>query len=278
MTCLFHCFATNSSGQYIVADYDLTIKVFDNSGKFVKCFRLPPFIDDNGKELSTENWKVKLATDINDNIYVLVEEKNHQRWIFKFDKSADQYHKFRERTMDLECNLCKLSVSDSGKVMVLKGNYTKDYHFVDLYETDGQFVCSFGEQNLKSPRDISTVSDGRVMVVDQTPSHCVHIFSELGNHLSKFDLKGFVHFQTLHFKGKVNKSSWLVLKMRRSSYVLEYTPKMVSLYEAFLSTKVAISCMIAVSTEGRIAALGPSYVKLESGVMDYKIGYQLIVL
>ena len=52
--------------------------MFDNSGKFVKCFRLPPFIDDNGKELSTENWKVKLATDINDNIYVLVEEKNHQ--------------------------------------------------------------------------------------------------------------------------------------------------------------------------------------------------------
>ena len=191
--------ATNSSGQYIVADYDLTIKVFDNSGKFVKCFRLPPFIDDNGKELSTENWKVKLATDINDNIYVLVEEKNHQRWIFKFDKSADQYHKFRERTMDLECNLCKLSVSDSGKVMVLKGNYTKDYHFVDLYETDGQFVCSFGEQNLKSPRDISTVSDGRVMVVDQTPSHCVHIFSELGDHLSKFDLKGFVHFPNIAF-------------------------------------------------------------------------------
>ena len=158
--------ATNSSGQYIVADYDLTIKVFDNSGKFVKCFRLPPFIDDNGKELSTENWKVKLATDINDNIYVLVEEKNHQRWIFKFDKSADQYHKFRERTMDLECNLCKLSVSDSGKVMVLNGNYTKDYHFVDLYETDGQFVCSFGKQNLKSPRYISTVSDGKVTVVD----------------------------------------------------------------------------------------------------------------
>ena len=119
--------------------------------------------------------------------------------LIKFNKSADQYHKFRERTMDLECNLCKLSVSDSGKVMVLKGNYTKDYHFVDLYETDGQFVCSFGEQNLKSPRDISTVSDGRVMVVDQTPSHCVHIFSELGDHLSKFDLKGFVHFPNIAF-------------------------------------------------------------------------------
>ena len=71
--------ATNSSGQYIVADYDLTIKVFDNSGKFAKYFRLPPLIDDNGKELSTVNWKVKLAKDINNNIYVLVEEKNHQR-------------------------------------------------------------------------------------------------------------------------------------------------------------------------------------------------------
>ena len=271
--------ATNSSGQYIVADYDLTIKVFDNSGKFVKCFRLPPLIDDNGKELSTENWKVKLATDINDNIYVLVEENIHQRWIFKFDKSADQYHKFRERTMDLECNLCKLSVSDSGKVMVLKGNYTKDYHFVDLYETDGQFVCSFGEQNLKSPRDISTVSDGRVMVVDQTPSHCVHIFSELGDHLSKFDLKGFVHFPNIAFH---RESQQVVLASTDDEKELLcigiYTKDGEFVRSVFIYKSGYFLYKIAVSTEGRIAALGPTYVKLESGVMDYKIGYRLIVL
>ena len=67
--------ATNSSGQYIVADNDVTIKVFDNSGKFVQRFRLPALTDDCGKELSIYTWRVRLATDLDYNIYVLVTEE-----------------------------------------------------------------------------------------------------------------------------------------------------------------------------------------------------------
>ena len=93
--------ATTSSGQYIVADIDLTIKVYDSSGKFVQCFRLPSLIDDSGKELSIKPLKVQLATDMNDNIYVLVEGISGEDpyWIFKFNKTADHHHKFRVRTM-----------------------------------------------------------------------------------------------------------------------------------------------------------------------------------
>ena len=179
--------ATNSSGQYIVADIYLTIKVYDSSGKFVQCLRLPPLIDDSGKKLSIETWAVQLATDMNDNIYVLVEEESGegQYWIFKFNKTADLHHKFRVRTMGYTFDRCELSVSDSGTVMVLKNNW-RGTNIVDVYETDGQFVCSFGEQILTSPIDIASVSDGRVMVVHVSR---VDIFSEQGDHLNTFDLQ-----------------------------------------------------------------------------------------
>ena len=38
---------TSSRGRNIVVNYDLTIKVFDNRGKFEKCFRIPALLADN---------------------------------------------------------------------------------------------------------------------------------------------------------------------------------------------------------------------------------------
>ena len=183
--------ATNSSRQYILACFDLTIKVFDNSGKFVQGFRLPPLIDDSGKQLSIETSMVRLATDMNDNIYVLVSEESRMGsyWIFKFNKTADQHHKFRVEGMSFDFDLCELSVSDSGKVVVLKGYWRKEYGIVDVYETNGQLVCSFGQQILSYPCDITTVSDGRVMVLQERGPSVVHIFSEQGDHLNKVRLQ-----------------------------------------------------------------------------------------
>ena len=182
--------ATNSSRQYILAYFDLTIKVFDNSGKFVQGFRLPPLIDDSDKELSIKNRVFRLATDMNDNIYVLVREESRMGsyWIFKFNKTADQHHNFRVERIIFDFNLCELSVSDSGKVLVLKGDRRKEYGIVDVYETNGQLVCSFGQQILSYPCDITTVSDGRVMVMGGWGPRVVHIFSEQGDHLNQFCL------------------------------------------------------------------------------------------
>ena len=191
--------ATNSSGQYIVADNISTIKVYDSSGKFLQCFSLPPLIDDSRKKLSIQ-FGVRLTTDMNDNIYVLVQEISGEYpfWIFKFNKTADHHHKFRVRTMDHKFERCELSVSDSGTVMVLRGNWS-EAHIVDVYETDGQFVCSFGEQILTNPCDITTVSDGRVMVVQGDPSR-VHILSEQGDHLNTFDLQISMAFSKIAFQ------------------------------------------------------------------------------
>ena len=182
--------ATNSSGQYIVADNDLTIKVFDNSGKFVRHFRLPLLIDDSGREPSIDSEEVYLATDMNDNIYVLVSEESREDsyWIFSL-KTADQHHRFRVRTMSFDFKVCKPSVSDNGKVVVLKGNWDRGYYIVDVYQTDGQFYCSFGEQIFRRPYEITTVSNGRVIVMEEWDPTYVHIFSERGDHLNKFDLQ-----------------------------------------------------------------------------------------
>ena len=273
--------ATNSIGQYIVADIDLTIKMFDNRGKFVKCFRLPPLIDDNGTELSIKILPVHLATDMNDNIYVLIEEKSHNdtRWIFKFNKTAEQHHRFRVREMSFELSLCRLSVSDSGKVMVLKGDRRKECYVVDVYETDGRFVSSFGEQNLKRPQDILTGSDGRVMVMDQTPSYCVHIFSESGNHLSKFDLKEFVPSPNIAFHRESQQVLLASTDISKKLLIIGiYTKDGEFVRSVFIYNIDCCPHKIAMSPDGRIAALGIPYVKVQSGKLSYQAQSRLIVL
>ena len=260
--------ATNSSGQYIVADNYSTIKVYDSSGKFVQCFSLPPLIDDSGREASMYMW-FRLATDMNDNIYVLVEEVSREDpyWIFKFNKTADHHHKFRVRTMGYKFGWCELSVSDSGTVMVLK-NWSKTHHIVDVYETDGQFVCSFGEQILTNCCDITTVSDGRVMVVQGLSSR-VHIFSEQGDHLNTFDLQ----ISMMHSRIAFHRASQHVAVVGGEDYDTDILH--IEIYtkdgEFVRSTPVNMGQSysligMAVTTEGRIAVathldgLGPKVI------------------
>ena len=246
--------ATNSSGQYIVANNFSTIRVYDSSGKFVQCFSLPPLIDDSGEKLSMYSW-FRLATDMNDNIYVLVEgiSGEDQCWIFKFNKTADHHHKFRVRTMGDKFNCYELSVSDSGTAMVLKSKWCETHHIVDVYETDGQFVCSFGEKILTNPCDITTVSDGRVMVVQGL---CVHIFSKQGDHLNTFDLKMSMTFSKIAF----HRASQHVVVVGNGGYDMNILQ--IEIYtkdgEFVRSTSVNMGRYLpllgmAVTTEGRIA-------------------------
>ena len=248
--------ATNSSGQYIVAaGNDWTIKVYDSSGKFVQHVRFPPLIDDSGEDLSILTRVVRLATDMNDNIYVLVEEMRQEfpYCIFKFNKTADHHHKFRVR-MAAYFDCCEMSVSDSGTVMILKRNWGKT-PIVDVYETDGQFVCSFGEQILITFGDITTVSDGRVMVVQENRSS-VHIFSEQGDHLNTFDLQ----ISMVHSRIAFHRASQHVVVVGGKDYDTDILH--IEIYtkdgEFVRSTSVNMGEFhsllgMAVTTEGRIA-------------------------
>ena len=173
--------ATNSSGQFIVGESgDSNVKVFDSTGTFLKILSLP------NDDVDTKLDVLDVATDMNDNIYVLVGLKKpgaeRGEWaVYKFNNTAELHHKFAMRGA---WGGGRLTVTDSGKVLVLR---TREV--VDVYETDGQFVSSFGENILKWASDITAANDGRVMVVDWDDS-CVHIFSEHRDHLNKFKLQG----------------------------------------------------------------------------------------
>ena len=87
-----------------------------------------------------------------------------------------------------------LAVSDSNKVFLLngirgektRGGYRVNF-LVDVYSTDGQFVCSFGEEKIKSASAIVTDNDARVMILEMSS---VRVFSEQGDHIFGFSIDG----------------------------------------------------------------------------------------
>ena len=181
-----HGIATDSSGQFIVGDNgDNDVKMFDPSGQFIKHFSIPN--DDVERKLYIHD----VATDNKDNIYVLVkyEKKtgSEEFVVYEFSNTADLHHKFPVRGEDWY----RLTVTDS-QVLVMS-RYSGD-----VYNTEGEFVRSFGKGTLKSASDITTANDGRVMVVDREDS-CVHIFNEDGVHLNKFKLQGQYRYPRIAF-------------------------------------------------------------------------------
>ena len=235
--------ATNSSGQFIVADLgDRSVKVFDTSGKFVKHFSVPT------DDVNTELYIGDVATDMNDNIFVLAElEKpgtETSRWVYLFSETAELHHKFLLR----EGAWARLSVSDGGKVLLLRS-----WGEVNEYEADGQFVRSFGEGILKTARDITAANDGRVMVVDSDNS-CVHIFSEDGDYHNKFKLQRDYLFPTIAFHRASEHVVVASAKEEKHLHMEIYTKD----GEFVRSTQIheeGISYLrgITVTTEGRIA-------------------------
>ena len=253
--------ATNSSGQLIVADNEhRNVKVFESSGKFVKHFSVPT------DDVNTGLYISDVATDMNDNIYVLAELKKPgtviSNWVYKFNKTAELHHKFPLRERDWHR---ALSVTDKGKVPVLGhsgGKYT-----VDEYETDGQFVRSFGEGIWKYAWDITAANDGRVMVLDRGDS-CVHIFSEDGDHLNKFKLQRYYFPPRIAFH---RASEHVVVAGHESMKELLHVEIYTKDGEFVRSTQIHEEGIlyvkgITVTTDGRIAAV-TSYANFDNKVL-----------
>ena len=188
--------ATNSSGEFIVGDFgDRCVKVFDRNGKLVKVFGLPT------EDVITPLCIEDVVTDMNDNIFVLTmmgkpgfhesERSERSWWVYKPTEIADLHHRFRLRGEHWHS---RLSVRDTGKVMTLR-----DGTAVEEYDSNGEFVRSFGEEKLRYAMDITVANDGRVLVLDnyydsfrgdsQKADLVVHIFNEHGDHLNKLKLQ-----------------------------------------------------------------------------------------
>ena len=181
--------ATNHRGQFLIADDgDKTVKVFDSNGKFD--FRFNPQTDDADTELDILD--VATAGE-DDRIYLLVglEKPGAEKWeneVQVFNKTGDLQHKFPVRRGGwgrLTVSSCK----KRGKILLLTGDVLIGDDVVDVRESSGEFVCSFGGRGVfKNARDITATCDGRVMIVDWGDDS-FYIFDVEGHQLGKFNIK-----------------------------------------------------------------------------------------
>ena len=173
----------NAKQQFLMVavDTDLqtyTVEVFDSNGKFV--FNFKPKSED--ADATVIIWSVA-TSDVDDNIYLLVNvelkgKKNEKSEVQVFNKAAELQHKFPVRRLWLWRNRLRVTRK---KVLMLSNSV------VDVHELSGKFVCRFGEELHIHRPDITATCDGRVMIVD-TQDSCVHLFTEEGQQLAKFNI------------------------------------------------------------------------------------------
>ena len=149
------------------------------------------------------------GSDRSDNTYLMVkletptfrngwDDVSVEYGVLVFDHTAVLHHRFAIKVGDSgfqwSTSSPSLTVNDNNKVLVLgKRRILSGYcqSVVDVFETDGQFVRTFGEGILMNASDITAGNEGQVMVVDGEDHVFVHVFSEQGEHLLKEKLSKF---------------------------------------------------------------------------------------
>ena len=156
--------------------------MFDRRGQFINYFSLP---------VHNLDQVFDVAVDLNDNLYVLVRlckrnDSGFEFVVYMFNKNGEVHHQFPVKGDGEQRVFSAMIVDGKRKVVILGTRKRKGSYLLDVYENDGQFVCSFGEGLLRSVTDLALATDDRVIVLDR--NSYVHMFSEHGDHLSKFKL------------------------------------------------------------------------------------------
>ena len=168
--------ATNTYGDFLLVDnhYDgKTIKRFDRSGEFI--YKINPQFDDT----DTSYCIADLATDVNNNTYILVELTN----------SETGGHEVQVFTKTETCN--KFPVSGDGISRLTVGHhrvFVSKRRGIDVYELKGTHVCSFGEGTLSTVIGVAAGSDGQIFVLDckANDEKIAHVFTEDGHQQINF--------------------------------------------------------------------------------------------
>ena len=175
---------TSTEGEFIIADQeDHNIKVFDRGGKFKHSF-CPLPVD----ELTNIHVR-DLAIDKNDCLYVLVKVRDlawaKENRVVMFEKSGKRHKGFLLRKGFSGRNL---TVNDNNKVLVTDSRQT-----IDVYEPNGQLICSIGAEILKpNVFVIAAANDGRFMVLNKHDSD-IQVFGEQGDLINNFNVEGSYH-------------------------------------------------------------------------------------
>ena len=243
--------AVNSMGQFIIGDnVDKNVKVFDRKGQFIGHCWLPLHVHQDVKRLTLRN----VAYDMNDNIYVLVAWlrlrgrcREFEYFIYMFNQTLEPLRKLHVKLGILPNGLKRMRVDNKGNILLSYNN------MVHVHGNDGQFVRSIGEGVLSLVLDQACASGNRVMVLDV--SFNVHVFSEQGDHLSKFQVQQRSPFCGIAFH---NSSEHVVLAGNRHGclYVEMYTKD----GEFLRNTQIRVENVwltggVAVTIEGHIAVV-----------------------
>ena len=154
--------AINADGEFIIADNYETVKVFDNSGKFIYKFYPHEQTDDSSAKL------LAVAPDENKNTYVLVviDEIRSEVQIFN-----GAYLRMKIQVLT-EFFLTELTVGN-GKVLVLADDVVHVYHL------NGRHERTFGSGIISNAIDIAVGPGGQIFVLDSHLKRCM-VFNEDG--------------------------------------------------------------------------------------------------
>ncbi|XP_067022272.1 uncharacterized protein [Acropora muricata] len=181
----------NSMGYFIVTDYkDGNVKLFDNNGNFLSSFR--PVVDDVTGAVLVHD----VATDVNDNIYVLVTIEDHDSGemnSFVFLKTPNDMFSLKKGFTSSSWTWSSLAISSKGKILV-RGVLVDGKHAVDIYETDGRFVRRFGEKELDISSAVAgTVKEGVLVATEGRACYRVNLFNQKGKRVGQFQVDKTFH-------------------------------------------------------------------------------------
>ena len=182
----------NSMGYFIVTDYkDGNVKLFDNNGIFLSSFR--PVVDDVTGAVLVHD----VATDGNDNIYVLVTIEDHDSGemnSFVFLKTPNNMFSLKKGFVSSSWTWSSLAISSKGKILV-RGVLVDGKHAVDIYETDGQFVRRFGEKELEMSSAVAgTINEGVLVATEGRNCYRVNLFNQKGKRVGQFQVDKEFHY------------------------------------------------------------------------------------
>ena len=167
---------SNNQGQIIVADNgDRIIKVFDQSGECVQSFfALPSYLADEDI--------CGVATDHEDNVFVLIMIDKFHFKVFLFDKDGQLLNKFPLK----EGVHSSMVINQRSELLVLGEEKDTKRFAVQKYNTsNGKSDKIFGQDILEEPKDITVTHGGHCLVLNRNGR--VTVFDAEGNHQKELD-------------------------------------------------------------------------------------------
>ena len=155
--------AVSLQDHCIVGDeWDCSVKAFDVSGSFLGHILV-------GDKKSVTSI-IDVATDGQNNVYILLRQDETAETVrFKMCVRDMEGNKKKEFLLEEKnTEVLRMTVKDNGQILVLTAeNPEISGSAVDVFDSGGEFVRSFGKDKVHCPQDICAINNGQVIVLDK---------------------------------------------------------------------------------------------------------------